>query len=297
MDTWGDAGQLDRCEHQRPDEAWLLAQWADPAALLLSVDSSGRLGVGDDLAISEQRPAGGFDPQRHYLLGLASGRPVFVQSADVARGAGLRELMPVLGGVDRELVVAAVALVQWHRTLPHCGLCGAATMVTLGGIVRHCPSCGRDRFPRSDPAIIVAVLDADDRLLLGHQGVWAPGRMSVLAGFVTAGESLEQAVHREVGEETGLRLTGVRYVASQPWPFPRSLMLGFVARAAGTEITVDEVEIEYARWFTRDELTAAVDSGEVGLPGEASIAHRLIADWRAGTLPAPDSLQGATERS
>ncbi len=287
MDTWGEAGQLDRCEPQRLDAHWLITQWTDPAALLLSVDKSGQLNVGDDLAIVERRPSGEFDPQRHYLLGLSAGRPVFVEAADVEQGAGLRELMPVLAPADRELVVAAVALVQWHRTLPHCGLCGAATIVTNGGMVRHCPSCGRDRFPRSDPAIIVAVLDADDRLLLGHQGVWAPGRMSILAGFVTAGESLEQAVHREVGEETGLRLSAVKYVASQPWPFPRSLMLGFVARAATTDIQVDGVEIESARWFTRDELMAAVDTGEVGLPGEASIAHRLIADWRAGTLSHP----------
>ncbi|WP_298130895.1 NAD(+) diphosphatase [Micropruina sp.] len=290
MDTWGEAGQLDRCEPQRLDADWLVAQWADPAALLLSVDKSGQLNVGDDLAIVERRPAGEFDPQQHYLLGLSAGRPVFVEAADVEKGAGLRELMPVLGPADRELVVAAVALVQWHRTLPHCGLCGAATIVTNGGMVRHCPSCGRDRFPRSDPAIIVAVLDADDRLLLGHQGVWAPGRMSILAGFVTAGESLEQAVHREVGEETGLRLSAVKYVASQPWPFPRSLMLGFVARAATTDIQVDGVEIESARWFTREELTAAVDAGEVGLPGEASIAHRLIADWRAGHIHGPGDL-------
>ena len=284
MDSWGDAGQLDRCEHQRLDEGWLFAQWAAPDALVLVIDSAGRVGVGDDLAMAERRPEGGFDPQRHFLLGLSSGRPVFVQPGDVTAGAGLRELMPVLSDTNRELVVAAVALAQWHRTLPHCGLCGAATVVTLGGMVRHCPSCGRDRFPRSDPAIIVAVLDADDRLLLGHQAVWAPGRMSILAGFVTVGESLEQAVHREVAEETGLRLSGVRYVASQPWPFPRSLMLGFVARAADTDIHVDGVEIEHARWFTRDELTAAVDAGDVGLPGEASIAHRLVADWRAGVL-------------
>ncbi len=275
----------------RLDLDWITASWADPSALLLSVDVSGRVGVGADLTMTERRPDGEFDPQRHYLLGLSAGRPVFVQSAEVESGAGLRELMPVLGDADRELVVAAVALVQWHRTSPHCGLCGALTLVTAGGMVRHCPSCGRDRFPRSDPAIIVAVLDADDRLLLGHQAVWPAGRMSVLAGFVSAGESLEQAVHREVGEETGLRLSAVRYVASQPWPFPRSLMLGFVARAVDTDIQVDGVEIESARWFTRDELTAAVDAGEVGLPSEASIAHRLVADWRWGTLRVPGAGQ------
>ncbi|MFT4215692.1 MAG: NAD(+) diphosphatase [Micropruina sp.] len=288
MDAWNGPGHLDRCEHQRPDAGWLSACWADPAALLLSVDAAGRLDIGAGPAVAGRRPGGAFDEQRHYLLGLSDGRPVFVQSAEFAGGAGLRELLPVLGEADRELVVAAVALVQWHRTLPHCGLCGAATVVTLGGMVRHCPACGRDRFPRSDPAIIVAVVDADDRLLLGHQAVWAPGRLSILAGFVTAGESLEQAVHREVGEETGLPLSAVRYVASQPWPFPRSLMLGFVARAAGTDIQVDGVEIEWARWFARDELIAAVEAGEVSLPGEASIAHRLIGDWQAATLVSPE---------
>ncbi|MFT3831992.1 MAG: NAD(+) diphosphatase [Micropruina sp.] len=291
MDAWSGPGHLDRCESKRLDADWITASWADPSALLLSVDVSGRVGVGADLAIAEVRPDGKYDPQRHYLLGLSAGRPVFVESAEVENGAGLRELMPVLADADRELVVAAVALVQWHRTSPHCGLCGALTLVTAGGMVRHCPSCGRDRFPRSDPAIIVAVLDADDRLLLGHQAVWPAGRMSVLAGFVSAGESLEQAVHREVGEETGLRLSAVRYVASQPWPFPRSLMLGFVAWAVDTEIQVDGVEIESARWFTRDELTAAVDAGEVGLPSEASIAHRLVADWRWGTLRVPGAGQ------
>ena len=287
MDAWSGPGDLDRCESKRLDADWIAASWVDPSALLLSVDVSGRVGVGADLAITERRPDGEHDPQRHHLLGLSAGRPVFVESAEVESGAGLRELLPVLGDADRELVVAAVALVQWHRTSPHCGLCGALTLVTAGGMVRHCPSCGRDRFPRSDPAIIVAVLDADDRLLLGHQAVWPAGRMSVLAGFVSAGESLEQAVHREVGEETGLRLSAVRYVGSQPWPFPRSLMLGFVARAVGTDIQVDGVEIESARWFTRGELTAAVDAGDLGLPSEASIAHQLIVDWRTGTLATP----------
>ncbi|MFT4296859.1 MAG: NAD(+) diphosphatase [Micropruina sp.] len=279
MDTWSGPGHLDRCEHQRADPAWPAACWTDPAAILIPVDSVGRVGVGEGFALSE-RPAGEYDPQRHYLLGLSRRRPVFVESVDaVPAGAGLRELMPAVDDERRELVVAAVALASWHRTSPHCGLCGAATVVTTGGMVRHCLGCGRDRFPRSDPAIIVAVLDADDRLLLGHQAVWPQGRMSILAGFVTAGESLEQAVHREVGEETGLLLSDVRYVASQSWPFPRSLMLGFVAHAASTEIQVDGVEIESARWFSREELTGAVDAGEVSLPGEASIAHRLIADW------------------
>lgn len=290
MDGWGGAGRLDRCENQRLDGEWLAARWSDPASLVLAVDGMGRVSVNAaGTGLADRRPNGLYDDQRHLLLGVADGRAVFVEAADSEPAAGLRELMPVVDEATRELVVAAVALVNWHVTSPHCGRCGALTEVTAAGMVRHCPSCGRDRFPRSDPAIIVAIIDADDRLLLGHQVVWPAGRMSILAGFVSAGESLEQAVHREVAEESGLRLSAVRYLGSQPWPFPRSLMLGFVARAAGTRIEVDGVEIEHARWFTRDELTTAEKAGEVGLPGSASIAQRIIAEWRQGTLAPPES--------
>lgn len=289
MSGWVEAGLLDRCEVRRTEPGWLASQWSAASALLLAVDHDGRVSIGDGLVLPSRHPSGAFDPQRHLLLGISAGRPVFAEVGTAEPMASLRELMPVLEAADRELVVAAVALVNWHLTAPYCARCGALTTVTLGGMVRHCPSCGRDRFPRSDPAIIVAVLDSDDRLLLGHQATWPKGRMSILAGFVSAGESLEQAVHREVGEESGLALSGVRYFGSQPWPLPRSLMLGFVARATDTRIEVDGIEIEHANWFTRDELTQAVDSGEVGLPGEASIAHRMVAQWRAGTLVAPEA--------
>ena len=140
---------------------------------------------------------------------------------------------------------------------------------------------------------ISSVVDADLPLIV-RDGVLLlecradAGRWGLVGGAVDAHESLHDALCREVAEETGLVLSAVRYVASQPWPFPRSLMLGFVARAAGTEIEVDGVEIEHARWFSRDELNLAVTSGAVGLPGEASIAHRIVAEWRAGTLPAPE---------
>ena len=288
MNDWGAAGLLDRCENRRADVDWVVSQWTAPHSLLLAVDPAGRVSVGEGLRLPTRSPVGAYDPQRHFLLGVAGGRPVFTESGYAEPMANVRELMPVLGDADRELAVAAVALVNWHLTSPYCARCGSLTTVALAGMVRHCPACGRDRFPRSDPAIIVAVLDAEDRLLLGHQVTWPKGRMSILAGFVSAGESLEQAVHREVAEESGLMLTAVRYVGSQPWPFPRSLMLGFVARAADTIVEVDGIEIEHARWFNLDELTAAVRDGDVGLPGEASIAHRIVAQWRAGTLVAPE---------
>lgn len=290
MSRWSESGVLDRCEHLRRDDDWVADQWSSTRALLLAVDDAGQVSVehGEVLALPTRRPQGAFEPQRHFLLGLAEGRAVFVEAGETDSMASLRDLMPTLDAVDCELVVTAVALVNWHRTSPYCARCGALTVVTEAGLVRHCPACGRYRFPRSDPAIIVAVLDGDDRLLLGHQVVWPAGRVSILAGFVSAGESLEQAVHREVGEESGVRLSAVRYLSSQPWPFPRSLMLGFVARSTGTDVVVDGVEIEHARWFTRAELTAAEESGEVLLPGWASIASRIIASWRAGTLPAPE---------
>ena len=179
MSGWGEAGLLDRCEHLRGDAAWVLRQWGDPAALLLAVDSAGLVSVGGaGLSLPDRHPSGAYDPEAHYLLGLTQGRPVFAEAGESQQAGGLRELMPVLPDAERELVVAAVALVNWHRTSPHCGRCGALTEVTAAGLVRHCPACGRDRFPRSDPAIIVAILDADDRLLLGHQAVWPTGRMS-----------------------------------------------------------------------------------------------------------------------
>lgn len=283
------ASHLARCEYERKDDAWVEEQWRAAGSLLLSVDETGHVACTDDRrGVADRRPSGDYDPQRHYLLGRWRGAAVFAVLAAAEPSAGLRTLLPVLDDAGRELVLAAVALVNWHRTSPHCGSCGALTRVTTGGIVRHCDNCNRDRFPRSDPAIIVAVLDADDRLLLGHQVVWPAGRMSILAGFVSAGESLEQAVRREVAEETGVRVAAVRYLSSQPWPFPRSLMLGFVARAAGDELSVDGVEIEHARWFSRDELAEATSNGEVALPGSGSIAQGIIDDWRTGSLSRPE---------
>jgi len=289
MDSLATVSHLDRCETQRADPDWIAGQWIQPSSLLVTVSADGRVScAADGGAVSEAPPSGVFDPDRHYLLGRWAGRAVFVESGTVPTMAGLRDLLPALPEAERELVMAAVALVNWHRTSPRCSVCGSATEVRAGGIVRHCPACGRDRFPRTDPAIIVAVLDPDDRLLLGHQMVWPPGRMSLLAGFVSAGESLEQAVRREVAEEAGVTVAAVKYLGSQPWPFPRTLMLGFVARAADTIITADGVEIEHARWFTREELGQAIEAAEVGLPGAASIAHRIIAAWRDGSLAEPE---------
>jgi NAD+ diphosphatase len=156
----------------------------------------------------------------------------------------------------------------------------------MAGHARHCPVDGSEHFPRVDPAVIMLVTDDGGRCLLARNRSWPPGRVSILAGFVEPGESLEQAVTREVGEETGLRATGVRYLGSQPWPMPQSLMLGFRAEARGEQrIRVDEEEIAEARWFTRDQLRAGVSARDVLLPPPVSIAHRIIESWYGGPLP------------
>ena len=165
----------------------------------------------------------------------------------------LREVGHQLSDNERDIAAAASAVTQWHRLEPMCPQCGGGTKVINGGFARHCTVCQRDHFPRTDPAVIVAVVDKSDRLLLGGQETWG-NRVSVLAGFVEAGESLEQAIHREIGEEVDISLSAVTYFGSQPWPFPRSLMVGFFARAATTDICIDADEIAYADWFTREGL-------------------------------------------
>ncbi len=167
---------------------------------------------------------------------------------------------------DAGLLVHAVALEEWHRYHLRCPRCGAPTVVAAGGHLRRCPADGSEHYPRTDPAVIMLVRDDDDRCLLGRQASWPTGRFSTLAGFVEPGESLEQAVAREVAEEVGVAVTEVRYVGSQPWPFPSSLMLGFMARAADREIAVDGVEIEQARWFSRADVVAACADGSLIFP-------------------------------
>ncbi|MBO0920685.1 NAD(+) diphosphatase [Cellulomonas sp. zg-ZUI222] len=197
----------------------------------------------------------------------------------------LRTVGASLDAHDAGLATAAVALDAWHDRHPRCPRCGAPTRVAQAGWSRVCDVDGSEHYPRTDPAVIMAVVDADDRLLLGHAAAWPAGRWSTLAGFVEAGESAEQAVRREVHEETGVVVDEVDYVGSQPWPFPASLMLGFRARATSTAVRVDGVEMADARWFTRDELTAAVASGDVLLPGGASIARALVEQWWGGPFP------------
>lgn len=230
-----------------------------------------------------------------WLLGLDDHGPVFAAvTADGSgrvdgrvdgRGVGLREVAPLLDDAEGALLATATGLAAWHAEHGYCPRCGAPTEVAEAGWLRVCTRDGSWHHPRVDPAVIMAVTDADDRLLLGRQARWPPRRFSTLAGFVEPGESLEQAVAREVHEEVNVDVADATYLGSQPWPFPRSLMLGFVARASSTAITVDEVEIAEARWFTRRELPDATATREVLLPPPVSISRRLIEHWYGGPLP------------
>lgn len=200
--------------------------------------------------------------------------------------AGLRSVGGALAADDAGAFVEALSLGRWLIDSPHCPFCGALTMLIDAGWSRRCPSCGRQHFPRTDPAVIVAITSADDpdALLLGSNALWGPERFSCFAGFVEAGESLEAAVRREVAEECGVDVAEATYRGSQAWPYPRSLMLGFLARARDDAAArADGEEIAAVRWFRRDEIGAALAGrGDVVLPGSASIAHQLISDWYAG---------------
>jgi len=278
---------VDRDAATRDDPAALAAAWDDARVLVLH-DGQALVHEADRprlvLIDSADAPAG----ERLYL-GRDPGGPVFAVTGALprqldARPLGLREVGALLDDRDAGLLVHAVGLANWHATHPRCPRCGAATEVVRGGSARRCPTDTSLHFPRTDPAMIVLVHDGADRCVLGRQAVWPAGRFSTLAGFVEPGESAEQSVVREVAEETGLVVDTVEYVASQPWPFPASLMLGFRARcdAAALPVPVDG-ELEEARWFTRGQVRAAVTWGagdqELQLPSAVSIARLLIDGW------------------
>ena len=282
-------GGLDRMGPRRTDAAWLAERCADPASRVVVATSDGVL-VGPDgtpatVAVSEV-PAGA----ETVLLGVApDGAAVFAADPGPERGAalrpeaalvGLRDVAAMSALADANLLAHASGLLNWHRRHRFCANCGHATDSVEAGYVRSCPNCGAQHHPRTDPVVIMLVVDAD-RVLLGRQPTWPPGRYSALAGFVEPGESLEEAVAREVREEAGVEVGHPEYLASQPWPFPTSLMLGFIAPWRSGEPRRIDHELEDVRWFERAEVEAAVQerSGALGVPPRLAIARRLMEHW------------------
>lgn len=241
------------------------------------------LGADDDgayLAVDIPRLQG---DDRVGIEGIVAGGELFELVRSHEWGA-LRDVGQGLAPRDAGLATTAVALSAWHGSHMRCPRCGVATQIIASGWVRRCPADGSEHYPRTDPAVIMAVVDDADRLLLGHARHWPQGRFSTLAGYVEPGEGLEAAVRREVLEESAVEVGEVEYRGSQPWPFPASLMFGFRARAITTQIRVDEVEVTEARWFTRAQLQQEVASGRVRLPMGSSIARALIEDWFGGPV-------------
>ncbi len=274
---------VNRATHRRTDEAYLARAWgdsstrafviddgralvdisADPPSLVL--DAPGRMPRGERLYLGEDAGTAYF-----AVAGPLPGAP-----AGAARLMGLRDVGALLDDRHAGLLTHAVAVANWHATMPHCPRCGARTQSAAGGSVRRCPADGSEYFPRLDPAVIMLVHDGGDRVVLGRGQSWPAGRFSILAGFVEAGESLEQAVAREVAEEVGLEVTEIRYAGSQPWPLPSSLMLGFTARADYAQLRPDPAELAEAYWFHRTEIL----DGSAGTPSAVSIAHWLLRRW------------------
>lgn len=275
---------VDRAAVRRLDEKYLDRAWANPASRafvvedgLALVNESGRAPA-LVLAAPQCLP-----PGERLFLGEADGTAYFAVTARLAdfgappgaRPLGLRDVGAALDDAQAGLLTHAVAVANWHATHRRCPRCGGETQSGAAGSVRRCQVDGSEHFPRVDPAVIMLVHDGGQRVVPGRAPAWLPGRFSILAGFVEPGESLEQAVAREVAEEVGLQVTDIRYAASQPWPFPSSLMLGFTARAAYAELRPDPAELAEAYWFTRPEIRA----GNAGTRSAVSIASWLLNRW------------------
>ncbi len=297
---------LDRVAAQRRDEDWVREQivnlqtrWLPLQRLLFPVQN-----VNGALRLAWADLPANADTERHppLLLGTDQGSARFAINADAAPQTwelpadvsfqDLRAAAAVMDADDAGIAAQARAFLDWHERHRYCAVCGAPTESAQGGIFRRCIGCPAEHFPRTDPVVITVVIDAaGDRCLLGRQASWPAGMFSALAGFIDHGESIEDAVRREVAEESGIAAINVRYHSSQPWPFPSSLMIGCHADAGSAEIDYDEFEMDDVQWFTRPEILEALDrpaaqlgqpglpDGALSLPGPMAIAHTLIRAW------------------
>lgn len=263
---------LDRTAHKRDDAAWLASQL--PNAIVFAL-AEGKPLV-EDGRLARVAPA---DPA--LFLGMWSARAVFaVEAAGDPRAQELRAVALTLPAEEAAIIAAAKSLFEWHRRHRFCSACGTASEIRSAGWKRVCPSCATEHFPRVDPVVIM-LPTRGDRCLLGRNSAWPRGRMAPLAGFIEPGESFEEACAREVGEEAGLVAKDVRYHASQPWPFPSSLMIGLFVEVAEGEAVPDGVELEELRWFTRDEIRSVLEGThpDVLPPNRYAIARELLTTW------------------
>ena len=297
---------LDRASELRSDEAELNRLWS--AAKIIRVAESKLATDGTSLRfftaaeVEKLIESKIFTTGDKYFLGIdtASKLAYFAWDCDevgLAAGesstegmASLRELGGTLDEFHLGISMHAIALSNWHRSHPHCSKCGALTESSLGGSVRVCVKDQSQHHPRTDSAVIVLVKDKDDRILLGHQPIWPDGRFSTFAGFLEPGETFEQCVEREVFEESGVKVNEIKYLGSQPWPFPASIMIAFSAVVDDPSTAkADGVEITEVRWFSREELKAAVADRSLLLPPTISVARKMIAMWFG---PGADKLTG-----
>ena len=293
-------GILDRAAPLRSDESWVEAHLANPAARYLAVWRGRNLVCGDDppqaVMLPREAVADAVDQGAPVvLLGVdgavahfavdysaADDDPAPGALADYGEFRDLREFGGLMAAPVASLLAQARGFMYWHQRYRFCSVCGSPAHIREAGHVRQCSdeACGVQHFPRTDPAVIMLV-NHGDNCLLGRQASWPEGLYSTLAGFVEPGESLEEAVAREISEESGVTVRDVLYHSSQPWPFPASLMLGFYATAVNPEITIDHDELDDARWFSRDELLSP--SGSQRLPRRDSISRQLVDDWLNGS--------------
>ena len=296
---------LDRVDHLRTDAAWIEAKLQDPASRFVPVwnqqsivfdGAEPRAALNDRQSIDELLDANaplallGVAPDEDGIAHFAVDFSHLPEETLTARYAGgalmdLRDSVQLVPAHEASILAYARGLMYWHRKNGFCAACGHKSEARRAGHERACtnPACGAVHFPRTDSAVIVLVHDGDDCLLC-RQSHWPRGMHSTLAGFLEPGESLEEAVAREIFEESGVQVADVRYHSSQPWPFPASIMVGFMAKAESREINVDDKELEYAHWYGRDWLRNVVDSDEFRMPGKYSIARRLIGDWIDGNF-------------
>ncbi|WP_448660589.1 NAD(+) diphosphatase [Sphingomonas sp. CJ99] len=281
-------GWLDRADALRQQPERVAAMLADPASRLLRLTALEPELDGDGRLVWDAIASIGADAQP-VLLGIRDGVAHFAAArpddpAAFGRSPSLTALLGEMPHEEAAVYAMARSLIDWHRRHGFCANCGHATQIARAGWMRACPNCGAEHYPRTDPVVIM-LPELGDRVLLGRQPSWPPGRWSALAGFVEVGETIEEAVRRETLEEAGVSVGAVRYIASQPWPFPSSLMIACIGKALDGAITVDTNELEQAQWFTRDDVRAALagdpDAPFIPAPPYA-IAHTLMTAWLAG---------------